>query len=572
MRVLTVARWYPSYDSPGRGSFVADLVAATASAGVDARVVSFDRVLVRGRLEARERVLTDARAAFEHVATPEVLFTTPASWGALGVPVARLPMVRRPGADPIDELEDHAAALGPFVDRLIGTWRPDVIHAHTGLPDGVAAADLGERLGIPVVVSEHTSTIEAELADAAALERYRSLLRPGVGLFAVSASLGERIARLLGIEADRIAVMPNPVDAEAFPAATGSRTSDQLLWVGSLGEHKGIEAVIRAFAALRERRSSLRLRLIGGERSAGELERWRALAADLGVADVVSFEGWADRAAVSAAMRQATVFVHPSLSETFGVAAAEAILTGLPVAARPSGGVPGILERSGGFGRVAADDSVEAFTAAIEATLDGTFESDAASARTRLLGWLGSEAVARQAISIYEGAIGDDRSAGPVRDQAGKNRPVPRLLVASGRDEAWRRLAELPESTISKLTVVLPSPRDGAADVEPVPPAIRVVEAGPIPHPTRPPSGRSPITRLRRLLYKPAPTGEQLLARAVLRMARSSRSGRGPVEAVALDAPAATLIDGLDHRRVVLASGALRWLADRWDAESSARR
>ena len=54
LRVLTVARWYPSHDLPGRGSFVADLVATTVAAGVDARVVSFDRVLIRGRIEWRD--------------------------------------------------------------------------------------------------------------------------------------------------------------------------------------------------------------------------------------------------------------------------------------------------------------------------------------------------------------------------------------------------------------------------------------------------------------------------------------------------------------------------------------
>ena len=76
MRVLTVARWYPSHDSPGRGSFVTDLVEATARAGADVRVVSFDRVLIRGRIEDREAVLMTARAAYEKVATPEALFVS----------------------------------------------------------------------------------------------------------------------------------------------------------------------------------------------------------------------------------------------------------------------------------------------------------------------------------------------------------------------------------------------------------------------------------------------------------------------------------------------------------------
>ena len=49
-------------------------------------------------------------------------------------------------------------------------------------------------------------------------------------------------------------------------------------------------------------------------------------------------------------MRRATPFVHPSPHETFGVVAAEALASGLPVAARPSGGVDEIVGRDGRFG------------------------------------------------------------------------------------------------------------------------------------------------------------------------------------------------------------------------------
>ena len=88
------------------------------------------------------------------------------------------PVVRRPGAgDAAALVEDHLAALRPFLDRLVEEWRPDVIHAHTGLPDGVVAAEVGRELGIPVVVTEHASTIERDLADPAALEQYRTPAR-----------------------------------------------------------------------------------------------------------------------------------------------------------------------------------------------------------------------------------------------------------------------------------------------------------------------------------------------------------------------------------------------------------
>ena len=587
MRVLTVARWYPSHDSPGRGSFVADLVAATASAGVESRVVSFDRVLVRGPLEERDQVLTSARAAYERVATPEALFVTPISPGAPGVPVARLPLVRRPGSGNAAALiEDHLAALEPFVRRLVAGWRPDVIHAHTGLPDGIVAADVGRALGIPVVVTEHMSTIETALADPVALERYRVLLGQAARLYGVSPSVASRTAALLGIPAGEIGVLPNPVPDASFPLADpAGRNPDELLWVGSIGEHKGIDILLEAFAQVRARRPPVRLRLIGGERSGGERERWEGLARALRVASSVTFDGWQPRDQVARAMATAGVFVHPSPSETFGVAAAEAILTGLPVAARRSGGVPWIIELAGGVGRVAEGDDAESFTRAIEATLDGELAVDAAAAREGLVAAIGERSVARQAMDVYARAIAErspgirDTPAG-IRDApaaSGTGRPEvtrttvrPRVLVATGRDQALGLVAALPAELQRGLTLVVPPRAVNAAD-DPAArdSAVRIAEAEALPAPTLRPRGRSPLARVRRALWRPPPAPDQLLARAIVGAARGARSGRSPVEVVAIDAPAAALIGRLKAPWVRLAPGALRWLADRWDAETS---
>ncbi len=577
LRVLTIARWYPSHDSRGRGSFVADLVAATANAGVEARVVSFDRVLIRGRIERRDADRLPARAAFDRVATPDALFATPVSYGAPGVPVARVPVVRRPGTDDVGALvEDHVDALEPFVRRLVGAWRPAGLHAHTGLPDGVAAVTIGRELGIPVVVSEHASTIGADLADQAARDHYRVLFEPDVRLLAVSPSLADRIARGAGVPAVGIGILPDPVDVAAFGAADPARRNPhELLWVGSLGEHKGIDVLLGAFALVRARRPRVQLRLVGDERAAGERARWEALAATLGVDTAVTFEGWLDRAGVAAALARAGVFVHPSPSETFGVAAAEAILTGLPVVSRRSGGVPWIVERSGGYGRVADDATPASFAAAIESVMAGGLPVDAASARERLTASFGAAAVARQAVELYRNATlaapqptgtgaasHADTSAGRVTPS-----PLPRVVLATGREGARRLVAQLPADLQRRLVLVLPAhvgePEDPAATTAPV---ARIVEAAPVPTPKPRPRGRSPLARLRRAIFRPAPTSDDRLLEAITAAARIT-DGRRPIDVVAIDAPAVMVVERLGPATARLAPGSLRWLADRWDAE-----
>ena len=92
-----------------------------------------------------------------------------------------------------------------------------------GLPDGIAAATVGRDLGIPVVVTEHASTIETELADPAALDRYRTLLEPGARLLAVSPPVAARLAGLLGVAGrlDRRAAEPGRRRAPSCAAEPG---------------------------------------------------------------------------------------------------------------------------------------------------------------------------------------------------------------------------------------------------------------------------------------------------------------------------------------------------------------
>lgn len=581
LRVLTVARWYPSHDSPGRGSFVADLVRATAAAGVDARVASFDRVLIRGRVEWRDLDRVPARMAFEQVATPSALFAIPVSYGAPGVPVARLPTIRRPGKDDPDALvDDHLDALRPFVRRLVKTWRPDVIHAHTGLPDGVAAVTVGRELGIPVVVSEHASTVDTDLANPVARDQYRALFEPDVHLLAVSPSLADRMATAAGMPVERIGILPDPVDDRAFPLADRSaRETDELLWVGSLGEHKGIDVLLQAFAHIHESRPGARLRLVGGERAAGEQARWEAMASELGLAAAVTFDGWLDRAGVAAAMARAAAFVHPSASETFGVAAAEAILTGLPVAARPSGGVPWIVELSGGYGEVAAGNDAAALAGSIESVLHGALPVDAATARARLVEAVGEAAVARRAIELYRSLAPASAASIATPAATGTERPtrafelsraiLPRIVLATGRIQARRMVEALPDDLRERLILVVPAATSEAD--EPGIAAthgIRVVEAEPVPPPKPRPRGRSPVARLRRAFFRPSPTADDCLVAAIDAAKRSDPGLTGPVEVVAIDAPAVAFVARRGDRRYRLAPGALRWLADRWDAEA----
>src|SRR5439155_4934509 len=126
--------------------------------------------------------------AWRRAVTEPSAVNSPNGWGSPGVPVARLPSLddasHRSAAESIDR---HRRMLLPFALALSARHRIHVVHAHTALPDGAAASAVADALGVPLVVTEHSSTAESELAtDPSALAAYRPLDAPGRRLLAVS--------------------------------------------------------------------------------------------------------------------------------------------------------------------------------------------------------------------------------------------------------------------------------------------------------------------------------------------------------------------------------------------------
>src|SRR5438552_8894225 len=220
-RILVVARWYPSFDSPISGIFVADLVRALVGAGHDVIVASFDPLHIRGPAGTKRDRAARAETAWAAATAGLDTLSNPRSWGA-GVPVARLPVLRtwaRTGVlDETEWVERHSEALLSFGRALADRWPLDIIHAQTGIPDGLAADRLARELSVPLLVSEHDSTLPARLEGNGALaDRYLTLTDASRhrAVATVSPALGARIATALGPNV-RLGLLPSPVAVRSF--------------------------------------------------------------------------------------------------------------------------------------------------------------------------------------------------------------------------------------------------------------------------------------------------------------------------------------------------------------------
>lgn len=169
------------------------------------------------------------------------------------------------------------------LDALIPVLRPDVLHAHSPALDGVAAIRAGRRHGVPVVYEvrafwedaavDHGTTTEGSLRYRLTRAMESWVLRRADAVTCICEGLrGEIVAR--GVAPERVTVIPNAVDPERFATdlarddalagSLGLGAGPVLGFIGSFYAYEGLDLLIEALPALRERHPGAQVLLVGG--------------------------------------------------------------------------------------------------------------------------------------------------------------------------------------------------------------------------------------------------------------------------------------------------------------------
>jgi glycosyltransferase involved in cell wall biosynthesis len=159
----------------------------------------------------------------------------------------------------------------------------------------------------------------------------------------------------------KVAVIPYGVDLQAFhpPAQRDPKQRPlECLFVGHIAHRKAVRTLLES--ARRCRNLLVRFRLIGPIVSPEVLD-------DL--PDNVRYEGATAPGGVAEAMRQADLFVLPTLEDSFALVVFEAMATALPVITTSHAGSSELIEH-GEDGVIIPPDGSKALTAAIELLLD----------------------------------------------------------------------------------------------------------------------------------------------------------------------------------------------------------
>jgi PEP-CTERM/exosortase A-associated glycosyltransferase len=256
-----------------------------------------------------------------------------------GVPYQRTPPYRGPSV-PFWREWRLMTSLEREIDAAIRRFKPDVVHAHSPVLVGLPALWSAGRHGLPLVYEvrdlwENASVDRGRFTAnsvqyriARAVETH--LLKRASAVVTIGEVLRSELSRRVRDESS-LFVVPNGVDADAFEALPADRghgsdggdsDDDVIVYVGTFQPYEGLDVLMRAVPIISRERPGVRLMIVGGSAGAadgaaaepnGEGVRLRALVAELGIGQRVTFTGRVPHDQVRGYYGEASLVVYPRI-------------------------------------------------------------------------------------------------------------------------------------------------------------------------------------------------------------------------------------------------------------------
>lgn len=332
------------------------------------------------------------------------------------------------GSTTVATLRGAEGPMGRLVARLANALdtapRPDVVVLSNALLVGLARP-IAQRLGVPIVctLQGEDGFLDAladpwrEKAWAAVAEGARAV----DGFVAVSRHHGDLMTRRLGLDPARVSVVHNGIRLDGYRPAQEPPEVPVVGYLAHLCPEKGAHRLVDAYLQLRTRLQDAvvpRLHLAGAASAGDEayVEGLRHRLDAVGVGDDVQISPNLSPDEKRAFLRELTVLCVPTEREAFGLYVLEALASGVPVVAPRVGGLPEVLDGTGGGLLVdspAPDDLVDALA---ELVCDRAKAAALGVAgKAKVLACFDAESMARACASVYEKAIAN-RVATPAGD------------------------------------------------------------------------------------------------------------------------------------------------------------
>ncbi|MDA0684191.1 MAG: N-acetyl-alpha-D-glucosaminyl L-malate synthase BshA [Bacteroidetes bacterium] len=312
-------------------------------------------------------------------------------------------------AYPLFEYPPYTLNLTSKIVDVVKYEELDILHMHYAIPHATSAVLARQILAkegirIPIVTTLHGTDITIVGQDPSFAPVVNYSINESDGVTAVSDYL--RRETLGGDITADIEVIPNFIDTtrfrrhpkEHFKQALCPNGERLLVHVSNFRPVKRAVEVVEVFHRLQQAGHGIKLLLVGDgpDRAACEHR-----ARELGAYDDVRFLG--KQEPVEEILSIADIFLMPSGSETFGLAALEAMACGVPVIASEIGGLPELVI-DGETGFLCELGDIDSYTSACDQLLkdDNLHQRMAKASRDRAVNMFDESIIIPKYESYYE--------------------------------------------------------------------------------------------------------------------------------------------------------------------------
>ena len=252
---------------------------------------------------------------------------------------------------PLFEFQLYSLALAGKIVDVVRYEQLDILHVHYAIPHAIsgylAKQMLKEKTNLKLVTTLHGTDITLIGLEPTFLPLVKFSLDESDAVTAVSKFLADKTTTGFSTNKEPI-VIPNFVDTEVYHRMECTKIRSQIAPNGEkilmhVSNFRPVKRVIDTIYILKQVLESVpaKLVLVGDGPDRAEAER---ISRELGVWEHVRFLG--KQNALPEILSSADVFLLPSQSESFGLAALEAMACGVPVVATSMGGIPEVVTHS----------------------------------------------------------------------------------------------------------------------------------------------------------------------------------------------------------------------------------
>jgi glycosyltransferase involved in cell wall biosynthesis len=329
MKILHLISQHP--ESTGSGFYLQNVIRQAALAGQQNFLVAG----ISDGIVPELFGITAKNCKFVRFGQGELDFPIPGMSNVMPYPSSRFAALTE------EQIASYEKAFAEALHSAVRAFSPDILHSHhLWLVSALARRLLPD---IPMVTSCHSTDLRQFVQCPHLREKVRQPCLEIDRVLALSYNQAEKIGEIFAISNERIDVVGGGYDQELFYPVEKSHTPPiHLLYAGKISLAKGVDWLLRTFAALENRRLHLHL---AGSGSGEEAQLCLSLAEKVG--DRVTVHGWINQQELARLMAFCHIFILPSFYEGLPLVLLEALAAGCRIIATDLPGCRELLANAG---------------------------------------------------------------------------------------------------------------------------------------------------------------------------------------------------------------------------------